>query len=305
MPVVDAKQLLSDARAGGYGVGAFNITNLEEIASYVAAAEKRGVPMIVQVTQPVAEFLGAASIAAVFESVAGRSPVPLVLHLDHTRNPDYVVQCASLGFGSVMFDGSHLPIEENIAATRRVVEAVHERSAAVNVEGELGVIGGKEDGLAAGAAAGLCEPADAVRFVQETMVSAFAPAIGTVHGFYKTADPAVDFVRVDRIAEELRSASLGTALVVHGGTGLSAATFRRLVAAGYCKINISTQIKKTLIDTTYEYISGHRSEYDPPKIDAAVRAAVIECVVGQIDLVGTPPLFAGAPAPHGAEGVVR
>lgn len=280
--------MLRQARESRIGIGAYNITNLEEIASYVAAAERKNVPMIVQVTQPVAEFLGAAAIAAAFRVVAERSPSPLVLHLDHTRSADFVAHCAALGFGSVMFDGSHLPIDENTAATGRVVAAVRKVAPAANIEGELGVIGGKEEGMSAGGDAALCEPADAVRFVRETGIDAFAPAIGTVHGFYKTADPKVDFDRVDAIAAALDAANLPVSLVVHGGTGLSAATLRRLIAAGFCKINISTQIKKALIDTTFEYIAAHREEYDPPKLDAAVRKAVVDCVVSQIELVGTP-----------------
>jgi ketose-bisphosphate aldolase len=270
------------------GIGAFNITNLEEIEPFIGAAEAAHTPMIVQVTGPVCRFLGPEAVAAVFHARAREAAVPVVLHLDHTTEVELVEQAVEAGFGSVMYDGSRLPYRENIARTRSVVERVRRLSADVTVEGELGTIGGKEDTPETEDGGRLCAPEDAAEFVGETGIDLFAPAIGTVHGFYKTADPRVDFDRVRAIAERLEAAGLATPLVVHGGTGLPGETVARLVSAGFCKVNISSVIKKTLLDTTFEYIAAHRTEYDPPRVDAEVRQAVLQCVREQIALLGTP-----------------
>lgn len=287
MAVIPAGDLLGRALDLRAPVGAFNITNLEEIEAYIRAAETVRAPIIVQVTGPVCEFLGPDSVAATFSSRARRSNVPLVLHLDHTTDPDLILEAVQCGFGSVMFDGSRLPYAENVRKTEEVVRRVRAIADDVTVEGELGTIGGKED-EGAESVTRLCEPEEAVRFVTDSGIDFFAPAIGTVHGFYKTADPHVDFARVEAIASRLEKAALKVPLVIHGGTGLPPKTVRRLVASGFAKVNISTAIKQVLLDTTYEYIASHREEYDPPRVDAVVREAVIACVTEQISLLGTP-----------------
>lgn len=287
MAVVRSADLLRRALDLRVPVGAFNITNLEEIEAFTRAAETAQAPLIIQVTGPVCEFLGPEAVAAAFSSRAERSSVPLVLHLDHTTNPDLILEAVRCGFGSVMFDGSRLPYAENVRKTRQVVRRVRAVTDDVTVEGELGTIGGKED-EGAESASRLCKPEDAVGFVTESGIDFFAPAIGTVHGFYKTTDPHVDFARVEAIVSRLEEAGLKVPLVIHGGTGLPPKTVRRLVASGFAKVNISTVIKQVLLDTTYDYIASHREEYNPPRVDAVVREAVVRCVTEQIRLLGTP-----------------
>ncbi len=295
MSVADAKTLFRTTLKRRAGIGAFNITSLAQIDAFVAAAVGADSPLIVQVTGPVVEFLGPEAVAAVFGVHAERCVQPVVLHLDHTSSPELIAAAARAGFGSVMFDGSRLGLEENIDRTKRVVSMVRrlERSLGreIAVEAELGAIGGVEEGASTGttpgATAALCDPAEAVRFVEETGVDLLAPAIGTAHGFYRTADPHIDFRRVERIGKRLEEAGIATPLVVHGGTGLPRKTLHALIDVGFVKVNISTVLKKTLIDTAYDYISKHRGEYDPTRIDEAVRAATMRCVAEHISMLRT------------------
>jgi tagatose 1,6-diphosphate aldolase GatY/KbaY len=156
------------------------------------------------------------------------------------------------------------------------------------VEGELGTVSGVEDQIAvAEDEAQLCNPEQAVEFVERTGVDLLAPAIGTAHGVYKTADPKVDFERFGRIFALINGQGVRTPLVVHGGTGLPREYVRRLIELGGSKFNVSTDLKHALIDSVYDYISAHREEYDPGKVDLAVKAGIREKVSYWIDMLGS------------------
>ncbi len=186
-----------------------------------------------------------------------------------------------------MIDASKQAFEENIRQTKEVVDYCHAKGD-ISVEGELGTVSGVEDQIkVAEDEAALCDPEQALQFVEETGVDIFAPAIGTAHGVYKTKNPKLDFDRMAEINELINGRELRIPLVVHGGTGLQPDVARRLVSLGGAKFNVSTDLKYTLIDATYGYISEHRDEYNPGKIDLAVKDAIMAKIEYWIGLLGS------------------
>ena len=287
MAIVNARDILLDATAGGYAVGAFNVTNLVQMEAVVEAAVDRRAPLIVQTSVTPSKFLGRHVLVAIYRALAESAPIPICLHLDHCTDVEYCKQCADAGYTNIMIDASKQPYEENIRQTREVCEYVHALGTAT-VEGELGTVSGVEDQVrVAEDEAALCNPEQAVEFVERTGVDLLAPAIGTAHGVYKTANPKVDFDRLDRINRLLNGDGPRVPLVVHGGTGLPPDTVRKLVSLWGAKFNVSTDLKHILIDTTYDYISAHRDQYNPGKIDAAVKDAIRAGVSRWIDLFGS------------------
>lgn len=186
-----------------------------------------------------------------------------------------------------MIDASQLPFDQNITQTKEVV--AYCRSAGdITIEGELGTVSGVEDQIkVAEDASQLCDPEQALIFVEETGVDLLAPAIGTAHGVYKTKKPKVDFNRFEKIFKLLNGEKIRTPLVIHGGTGLPEDYVTRLVALGGAKFNVSTDLKRTWIDATYEYISAAREEYNPGKLDAHVKDAIQNKVKAWIYMFGS------------------
>ncbi len=286
MGLASAKQMLLDASAGGYAVGAFNITGLPQMQGALDAATERKAPLILQTSVIPSKSVGRDVLVALYRSLAASAPIPVCLHLDHCTEVSYCVLCAEAGYTNVMIDASRLPFEENIRCTREVCGRVHGLGD-ISVEGELGTVSGVEDQVAVVSdEARLCNPKDAAEFVERTGVDILAPAIGTAHGIYATPDPRVDFERLARIRAELEARGLSTPLVIHGGTGLPHGTVRKLVELGGAKFNVSTELKHLLIDTTRQHMQDHPREYDPGKIDAAVRDATRKAVISWIDLLG-------------------
>jgi ketose-bisphosphate aldolase len=186
-----------------------------------------------------------------------------------------------------MIDASKQPYEGNIAQTKEVVDHCH-KVGKISVEGELGTVSGVEDQIkVAEDEAQLANPEQAVKFVEATGVDIFAPAIGTAHGVYKTKTPRIDFERLGKINRLLNGSGVKTPLVVHGGTGLPRDYIQKLIEMGGAKFNVSTELKHTLIDAKYEYMSAHRDEYDPGKVDVAVRDAIRKAVGQWIQMLGS------------------
>ena len=286
MAVVNAVSILLKAGAGGYAVGAFNVTSLPQLLGVVDAAVERRAPLILQTSVAPSKSVGRNTFSAIYHSIAEAAPIPICLHLDHCTDPDYCVTCAEAGYTNVMIDASQRPFEENIRLTKTVCDAVH-RLGGVSVEAELGTVSGVEDQVAVVEdEARLCNPEQAVEFVQRTGIDLFAPAIGTAHGIYRTADPRVDVERLAAIRQELSSHGLQTPLVIHGGTGLPENTVKRLISCGGAKFNVSTELKHVLVDATRQYLQDRPTDYDPGKIDAAVRDATRRAVTSWIDLLG-------------------
>lgn len=287
MPILNAKEIMVKAVEGKYAVGAFNITNLIQMEAVVQAAIEKNAPVIIQTSVKPSKFLGRKVLVAIYRTLAEEAPIPICLHLDHCTDVDYCKLCADAGYTNIMIDASKQPFEENIRQTKAVVDYCH-AIGGISVEGELGTVGGVEDQIVvAEDEAQLANPAQAVEFVERTGLDIFAPAIGTAHGVYKTKNPKIDFERLGAIHQMLNGDEIRTPLVVHGGTGLPEDYIVKLLANGGAKFNVSTELKHTLIDTTFEYLSAKRDEYDPGKVDEAVNKAIRHVVGHWIDMLGS------------------
>lgn len=229
--LVNMRNLLSDAQKGNYAVGSFSVANMEMVLGVLKAAEELCAPAILQIAevrlkQSPLELIGPLMVAA-----AKHAKTPVAVHFDHGKTEKKIRTALELGFTSVMFDGSHLPLEENIAETKKIVSMAKQYGAAT--EAEIGCVGGSEDG-SEDIAINCTKPADAVRFAAETAVDALAVAIGNAHGNYKST-PKLRFDILEECAKKVR-----VPLVLHGGTGISPEDFRRCAKTGIKKINIAT-----------------------------------------------------------------
>lgn len=229
--LVNMRDLLADAEKGNYAVGSFSVANMEMVLGAVQAAEELNAPIILQIAevrlkQSPLEIIGPLMVAA-----AKSAKVPVAVHFDHGKTLEKINQALEIGFTSVMFDGSHLPLDENIAMTNRVIESAKKYDAAV--EAEIGCVGGSEDG-SEDIAINCTKPEDAVKFERETGVDALAVAIGNAHGNYK-ATPKLRFDILETVDKMTK-----TPLVLHGGTGISPDDFVRCSKTGIKKINIAT-----------------------------------------------------------------
>jgi len=287
MSIANAREILLKATEGKYAVGAFNVTNIIQMEAVVEAAVDRKAPLIIQTSVTPSKFLDRHVFVAVYRALAESAPIPIALHLDHCRDVDYCKRCADAGYTNIMMDASRQVFEENVRQTKAVCDYCH-AAGGISVEGELGTVSGVEDQIkVAEDEAALCDPEQAIEFVGRTGVDLLAPAIGTAHGIYKTKDPKVDVERLQRINELLNGQGPRVPLVIHGGTGLPFDIVKELIASGGAKFNVSTDLKHTLIDATFGYIQEHREEYNPGKIDIAVKDAIRERIGYWIDMLGS------------------
>lgn len=229
--LVNMRDLLKDAQNGNYAVGSFSVANMEMVLGVLKVAEELNAPVILQIAevrlkQSPLELIGPLMVAA-----AENAKMPVAVHFDHGKTEEKIGLALELGFTSVMFDGSHLPLDENIAQTKKIMAMAQEYDAAV--EAEIGCVGGSEDG-SEDIAINCTKPDDAVRFVNETGVDALAIAIGNAHGNYKST-PKLRFDILEKCAE-----LVDTPLVLHGGTGISPEDFVKCSKTGIKKINIAT-----------------------------------------------------------------
>jgi len=286
MTIVNAKNMLLKATKEKYSVGAFNITNIIQMEAVVEAAVEKKAPLIIQVSVAPSKFLKPKVLVAVYRTLAESAPIPICLHLDHCTDVDFCRTCADAGYTNIMIDASKQIYEENIRQTKEVADYCHQIGN-ISVEGELGTVSGVEDQIkVAENEAALCDPETAVSFVEETGIDILAPAIGTAHGIYKTANPKLDFDRLEKIFNLFNAEEPRVPLVIHGGTGLKPEVVKKLVALGGSKFNVSTDLKHVLIDSTFEYISANREEYNPGKIDKAAKEAIIKRIHYWIELLG-------------------
>jgi ketose-bisphosphate aldolase len=287
MSLVSAKEMLLEATKGKYSVGAFNVTNLIQMEAVVEAAVDKKAPLIIQTSVTPSKFLGRDVLVAIYRTLAESAPIPICLHLDHCTDVEYCKQCADAGYTNIMIDASKQEFEENIRQTKEVCDYCHALGG-ISVEGELGTVSGVEDQIkVVEDEAALCSPEQAVEFVEKTGIDLFAPAIGTAHGVYKTKNPKIDFERFEKIAKLINGQGVKIPLVIHGGTGLPPDTVEKLVALGGSKFNVSTELKHTLIDTTFNYVSENREQYNPGKIDIAIKDAIRKVIGRWIDMLGS------------------
>ena len=287
MSIVSAKEMLLKASKEKYAVGAFNITSVVQMGAVIEAAVEKNTPVIIQTSVTPAKFLKPEVVVAVFRALAESVSIPVCLHLDHCTDVDFCKKCADLGYTNIMFDGSHLGFEENIKLTREVSDYCH-NIGDITVEGELGTVSGVEDQIKVAAdKAQLCDPEKSLEFLERSGIDLFGPAIGTAHGVYQTENPVIDFKRLGEIYMKINTPVVRTPLVIHGGTGLSEQTVRTLIKNGGSKYNVSTNLKYILLDSTFEYMSEHRKEYDPGKLDKHVKLVTKQRIEYWIDLLGS------------------
>lgn len=278
---------LADALAFGEknncGILAVNTPSLELLLAAIDVAEKKDVPIILQhaeVHEPVnkIEDIGPAMI-----ELAKRSPAKFVVHVDHAETVDYIRRGFEIGFNSAMYDGSALPYEENVAETKNAV-ALAEEYGGLGIEGELGIMPGREDGRSAGAApsdpdALYTDPALAEEFVKQTGVTALACSFGTVHGLYD-AEPNLKF----DLITELRQRS-GVPIVMHGGSGLSAHEYRESISRGVRKINYYTYADKAALERAKRILDGEPSTYVFADLTVAARQGAEENLRTVADII--------------------
>jgi tagatose 1,6-diphosphate aldolase GatY/KbaY len=279
MALISSTPMLQAARAGGYCIGAFNVHTLEMLQAVVEAAQETQSPLIIQSTVGTVKHLGPEYIAAAAAVAANQTSVPIALHLDHCTEFDLIVQCIRAGYTSVMIDASHSPFDENVAQTRKVVEIA--RAVGVNVEAELGKVGGVEDEIVvADNEALMADPQECLRFVELTGVPTLAPAIGTAHGIYK-GEPKIDFDRIRRIAE-----LVDVPLVLHGGSGIPEEQVRRAVSLGMAKMNVATELRIVFSDAIKEVFAKNPGENDPRKYMIPAKKALKEAAIEKMRLCG-------------------
>ena len=255
--------VLSPAQRARTGVGAFNVIQLEHAEAIVAGAEAAGRPTVLQLSENAVRYHGAlAPVGRAMLEIADAAAVPVVVHLDHATDVALVDQALALGFTSVMFDGSTLPVEANLAATRGVVQRAH--ALGVSVEAELGEVGGKDGVHAPGART---RPEDAAEFVAATGIDAVAVAVGSSHAMTtRTARLDLDLIAAIRDA-------VPVPLVLHGSSGVPDDHLREAVGSGMTKINISTHLNGTFTGQVREVLAADPALVDPRKYLGAARAA--------------------------------
>ena len=264
MPLVPTADLLHAAVGRSTGLAAFNVIQLETAEALVEAAERTGLPVILQISENCVAYHGSLEpIAAASLALARESTAHVAVHLDHAEDERLARQAVEAGFGSVMFDGSKLDYEHNVAATIRIVEHAHAND--VLVEAELGEIGGKDGAHAPGVRT---DPAEARRFVEETGVDALAVAVGSSHAMTeRTAALDLDLIG------QLRHA-VTVPLVLHGSSGVADETIAQAIRAGITKVNVSTHLNRFFTDAIREYLVAHPEAVDPRKYVREGRSAV-------------------------------
>ncbi len=267
---------VSEAAAAGRGLGAFNVVLLEHAEAIVGGAERAGLPVVLQISHNAARYHGGlAPIALASLALARSAAVPAIVHLDHAEDVALVHEAVELGVHSVMFDGSALPYDENVATTRAVVEHCHARG--VRVEAELGEVGGKDGVHAPGART---RPDEASEFVEATGVDSLAVAVGTSHAMTSRV------ATVDRELIAALKASTGVPLVLHGSSGLSDDELAGAVQAGMTKINISTHLNGLFTTEVRKALATDESLVDPRRYLAPARDAVRDEVERLLRLLG-------------------
>ncbi len=273
---------LKRAQAEKFAIGAFNANTLEQMQAIVLAAQAECAPVIIQISGNAARHMGMGSrpaglriVAEMGRVIAETVSVPGALHLDHGTQTE-VFQALALGFNSVMFDGSELPFEENIACTRELCSAAHEMKASFEAElGEVPRLG--EAGMPAGE---LTDPALVAEFAGRTGIDALAISIGSVHAL-KRKEVALDFARLDAI-----HAAIDVPLVLHGSSGVLDDSVREGIRRGLCKVNVATQLNGAFTRATREYLAAHPDEVDPRRYLVQARAGMAEEVRERMRLFG-------------------
>ncbi|MEE1737186.1 class II fructose-bisphosphate aldolase [Streptomyces sp. BE147] len=282
MPLVSTGELVSAAQAEGRGIAAFNVITLEHAEAIATGAERAGAPAILQISENAVKFHGGrlSAVAAAAGAVARASTAPLALHLDHVESVELLHRAHGEGFGSVMFDASKLPYDENVKATAEAVRWGHERG--LWIEAELGKVGGKEGEapLDAHAPGVRTDPAEAAAYVAGTGVDALAVAVGSSHAMTERT-AALDHALITRLRD-----AVPVPLVLHGSSGVPDAEIRQAVTSGMVKINVGTALNTAFTGAVRAYLAEHATGVDPRKYLAPAREAMAATVTGFLRLMG-------------------
>ncbi len=285
--LVSAAEMLKKARAGRYAVGQFNINNLECTKAILATAQELNSPVILGVSAGAAKYMvGFKTVSAMVQAMIEdmKITVPVALHLDHGVYED-CYKCIDAGFSSIMFDGSHLPFEENVEKTTELVAKAHELG--LSIEAEVGAIGGEEDGVIG---MGECADPEECRKIADLGIDFLAAGIGNIHGVYPANWQGLQFDVLANIAEAVGPEM---PLVLHGGTGIPDDQIRKAVSLGVAKINVNTECQIAFTEATRGYFEAGKDlqgkGFDPRKVLApgfeAIKAKVKEKMIlfGSVD----------------------
>lgn len=300
MALVNTKEMFKKAYEGGYSIGAFNISDLEQLQGVLEACKERNSAVIIQASKSAISYAGIDTLVKLVKAASDEIGVDCALHLDHGPNFEMAKKCIDAGFTSVMIDGSHLDYEENVAITKQVVEYAHPKN--VTVEAELGVLAGTEDDVTSDVHK-YTEPDQAVDFVNRTGVDSLAIAIGTSHGAFKFKGEAK--LRFD-ILEEIQSKLPNYPIVLHGASavdqdavatcnkfggdiagakGVPVEMLRKASEMAVCKINMDTDLRLAMTAAIRKFMAENPKEFDPRKYLGAGRNAIKDVVLGKIDTV--------------------
>ena len=282
--LVSAKEMLQKAKAGHYAVGQFNINNLEWTKAILTAAEETKSPVILGVSEGAGKYMcGYKTVVGMVNGMLEEMniTVPVALHLDH-GSYDGCMKCIEAGFSSVMFDGSHYPIEENIAKTKELVAICAEKG--LSLEAEVGAIGGEEDGVVG---MGECADPDECKAIADLGVDMLAAGIGNIHGKYPANWPGLSFETLAAVQEKTGEMPL----VLHGGTGIPDDMIKKAINLGVAKINVNTECQLSFAAATRKYIEEGKDlqgkGYDPRKLLAPGAEAIKATVREKIELFGS------------------
>ena len=282
--LVSAKDMLEKAREGKYAVGQFNINNLEWTKSVLLTAEELKSPVILGVSEGAGKYMtGFKTVAAMVEAMMEELniTVPVALHLDH-GSYEGCYKCIKAGFSSIMFDGSHYPIEENIEKTKELVKVAH--AMGLSLEAEVGSIGGEEDGVVG---LGECADPQECKAIADLGIDFLAAGIGNIHGKYPENWPGLRF----DVLEQVKAAVGDMPLVLHGGTGIPEDMIKKAISLGVAKINVNTECQLSFAAATREYIEAGKDlkgkGFDPRKLLAPGADAIRATVKEKMELFGS------------------
>ena len=282
--LVSATEMLKKAASGKYAVGQFNINNLEWTKAILQTAQENNSPVILGVSEGAGKYMtGMKTVAAMVKAMVEdlKITVPVALHLDH-GSYDGAYGCIEAGFSSIMFDGSHYPIEENIAKTKELVDVCHAKG--ISIEAEVGSIGGEEDGVVG--AGEVADPAEC-KMIADLGVDFLAAGIGNIHGKYPENWKGLDFDALAKIKDQIGDLPL----VLHGGTGIPAEMIKKAISLGVAKINVNTECQLYFQEATRKYIEEGKDlqgkGFDPRKLLAPGFEAIKTIVKEKMELFGS------------------
>ena len=281
MPLVTSKEMLLKAQQGGYAVGAFNAENMEMVKAIIQAAEELKAPVMIQTTPSTIKYGTVETYAAIVAAEAAKASVPVCLHLDH-GSYEGCLKCVEAGFSSIMFDGSHYPIDENVEKTKELVKIAHEHG--MSIEAEVGSIGGEEDGVIG---RGECADPEECKRVADLGIDFLAAGIGNIHGKYPANWEGLSFETLDAIQQRTGAMPL----VLHGGTGIPEDMIKKAISLGVAKINVNTECQLSFADATRKYIEAGKDlegkGFDPRKLLKPGADAIMETVKEKMELFGS------------------